>query len=257
MKIIVVDNTVIITGANLSDIYFTYRQDRYMVLHDVPMLADSLHDIVSGSGHITSSSGSIQISPETAIAYRVNDPDISHRDELVNAVLSSEPETSKIYLSSPYLNLSPDIVTSLKKFEHVKIITGSMETNAFHNSKGLSKHIPVAYAIVQEDIPKEFGISEYSRPGWSFHPKGIWITRSGESMPRSTIIGSSNFGHRSSVRDLEISFHVQSEDEIIRHGMKMEWERIKKWSKSVPKGRRVKAGSILRYLVRKPLRTFL
>jgi len=254
MKIIVVDDHVIITGANLSDIYFNNRQDRYFVLRNHPSLADSLHEVVVGDGNIIQ--GKFDVDEQTKISFRVHDPRKSKRDELINSVLGSEPETSSICLSSPYLNLSLDIVELLEKFHHVKIITGSLETNAFHNSQGLSRHIPTAYAIVQEDIPKKFELLEYSRPGWSFHPKGIWITPRGESTPTSTIIGSSNFGYRSLVRDMEITFCMRSIDPVIRGEIWKEWNQIEKFSRPVNSTSRYHSG-LLRYLVKKPLRTFL
>jgi len=39
-KVFVFDNTIIISGANLSNDYFTNRQDRYIVIEDCPGLAD-------------------------------------------------------------------------------------------------------------------------------------------------------------------------------------------------------------------------
>ncbi|XP_035695175.1 CDP-diacylglycerol--glycerol-3-phosphate 3-phosphatidyltransferase, mitochondrial-like [Branchiostoma floridae] len=47
MKIYLTDNSVIMSGANLSEIYFTNRQDRYIVLHNIPLLADMLANLVS------------------------------------------------------------------------------------------------------------------------------------------------------------------------------------------------------------------
>ena len=40
VKMSVFDDTVVLTGANLSHDYFTNRQDRYVVVSDVPLLAD-------------------------------------------------------------------------------------------------------------------------------------------------------------------------------------------------------------------------
>lgn len=43
-KFMVFDNSVLITGANLSEEYFITRKDRYILLNDVPELADYLED---------------------------------------------------------------------------------------------------------------------------------------------------------------------------------------------------------------------
>jgi CDP-diacylglycerol--glycerol-3-phosphate 3-phosphatidyltransferase len=43
----VFDNNVLITGANLSEDYFTDRQDRYMVIQDCEPLADWFDDLLA------------------------------------------------------------------------------------------------------------------------------------------------------------------------------------------------------------------
>ena len=43
-KFMVFDNSVILTGANLSEEYFLSRKDRYILINDVPELADYLED---------------------------------------------------------------------------------------------------------------------------------------------------------------------------------------------------------------------
>ena len=45
MKFYVFDNDVLLTGANLSENYFTERQDRYMLIKNVPELANWLEDL--------------------------------------------------------------------------------------------------------------------------------------------------------------------------------------------------------------------
>nr|CAD2179584.1 unnamed protein product [Meloidogyne enterolobii] len=45
MKFFIFDDSIIISGANLSDQYFDNRQDRYMVVEDCPRLADFFHSI--------------------------------------------------------------------------------------------------------------------------------------------------------------------------------------------------------------------
>jgi CDP-diacylglycerol--glycerol-3-phosphate 3-phosphatidyltransferase len=46
MKFYVFDNDVIITGANLSEDYFTTRQDRYFVIKNAPELANYICDLL-------------------------------------------------------------------------------------------------------------------------------------------------------------------------------------------------------------------
>ncbi|XP_051889112.1 CDP-diacylglycerol--glycerol-3-phosphate 3-phosphatidyltransferase, mitochondrial isoform X2 [Pristis pectinata] len=53
IKIYLVDNNVIISGANLSDSYFTNRQDRYVLLRDCCEIADFFDELVSAVSDIS------------------------------------------------------------------------------------------------------------------------------------------------------------------------------------------------------------
>ena len=46
MKLYIFDNCVLVSGANLSNDYFTNRQDRYIVIEDCPKLADFCDNLV-------------------------------------------------------------------------------------------------------------------------------------------------------------------------------------------------------------------
>lgn len=46
-KVFVFDNSVIVSGANLSQDYFTNRQDRYVLVEDCPKLADFFEGLIS------------------------------------------------------------------------------------------------------------------------------------------------------------------------------------------------------------------
>ena len=47
MKVHVFDNHVMMTGANLSEDYFTDRQDRCIVIQDCQALADYFDDLIN------------------------------------------------------------------------------------------------------------------------------------------------------------------------------------------------------------------
>ena len=165
----------------------------------------------------------------------------------------------QVTLASPYLNIAPDIMDLLVQLPKVNIVTNSTETNAFFGSKGPSKFIPEAYAIVEDDLirsvdSKNISVFEYSRPGWSFHPKGIWVERN--SVIDDTIIGSSNFGLRSKFRDLELSFRIRSSHAHVQHQLKRELNGIMSFSKMVS-GLRPARPMWLKVLTRGPLKTFL
>ncbi|CAI5451680.1 unnamed protein product [Caenorhabditis angaria] len=50
MKLYIFDDTLIISGANLSDTYFTNRQDRYFVFENCKILADFFDEIIDAVG---------------------------------------------------------------------------------------------------------------------------------------------------------------------------------------------------------------
>lgn len=68
-------------------------------------------------------------------------------------------------------------------------------------------------------------ICEYCRPKWTFHGKGIWLEQAPHgSLPAKmlTSIGSSNFGMRSSNRDIELQLFVSTEDPELVHRLAAE-----------------------------------
>ncbi|XP_067860118.1 CDP-diacylglycerol--glycerol-3-phosphate 3-phosphatidyltransferase, mitochondrial isoform X2 [Heptranchias perlo] len=53
IKVYLFDNNVIISGANLSDSYFTNRQDRYVLLHDCREIADFFDELVNAVSDVS------------------------------------------------------------------------------------------------------------------------------------------------------------------------------------------------------------
>jgi CDP-diacylglycerol--glycerol-3-phosphate 3-phosphatidyltransferase len=267
MKLIVVDDTCVITGANLSDIYFTNRQDRYLIFRNEKSLADKLVQVIRNRGELppktnidtSCDENRVRISMSTQRGF--NNPTLGESDTVTLELLqdAAKSENSIVTLASPYLNLSPDILECLLKLPRVNIVTNSSETNAFFGSRGPSKYIPEAYAIVEDDLlksldPSRISVFEYTRPGWSFHPKGIWVSR--DSTLGDCIVGSSNFGYRSKFRDLEISVRMQNGSEKFHNQLSNELNGIMKFSKKVSLDR-PKRPMWLKMLTRGPLRTFL
>ncbi|XP_074648127.1 CDP-diacylglycerol--glycerol-3-phosphate 3-phosphatidyltransferase, mitochondrial-like [Tubulanus polymorphus] len=61
LKVYLFDDNLILSGANLSDSYFTNRQDRYVLIKDCPQLADFFHGLVD-----TVSSMSFRVLPDNS-----------------------------------------------------------------------------------------------------------------------------------------------------------------------------------------------
>lgn len=62
IKVYLFDDSVIISGANLSDSYFTNRQDRYVLLESCSEVADFFSDLVDAVGDV-----SLQLQPDDSV----------------------------------------------------------------------------------------------------------------------------------------------------------------------------------------------
>ncbi|XP_023211787.1 CDP-diacylglycerol--glycerol-3-phosphate 3-phosphatidyltransferase, mitochondrial-like, partial [Centruroides sculpturatus] len=67
LKVYLFDNTIILSGANLSDQYFTNRQDRYIIFENCPHLADYFDNLVN-----TVSTFSFQLRQDNSIVLHQN-----------------------------------------------------------------------------------------------------------------------------------------------------------------------------------------
>ncbi|KAK6478237.1 CDP-diacylglycerol--glycerol-3-phosphate 3-phosphatidyltransferase [Huso huso] len=65
IKVYVFDDSLIISGANLSDSYFTNRQDRYILLQDCAELADFFSELVGAVGDV-----SLQLQPDDTVQVK-------------------------------------------------------------------------------------------------------------------------------------------------------------------------------------------
>ena len=100
-----------------------------------------------------------------------------------------------------------------------------MQANGFFNSNGISKYVPHAYAQLERQFYKEIvrakkrdliTISEYKRPEWTYHAKGLWIYMNDNRHPCVTLIGSPNYGDRSTERDLEAEVILLTKNENLQ-----------------------------------------
>uniref|UniRef100_A0A8D2ZXN9 CDP-diacylglycerol--glycerol-3-phosphate 3-phosphatidyltransferase n=1 Tax=Scophthalmus maximus TaxID=52904 RepID=A0A8D2ZXN9_SCOMX len=62
IKVYLFDDSIIISGANLSDSYFTNRQDRYVLLENCREVADFFYDLVEAVGDV-----SLQLQPDDTV----------------------------------------------------------------------------------------------------------------------------------------------------------------------------------------------
>lgn len=210
------DRDVLITGANLSEIYFKKRQDRYMVIKDSEIISNYIFDLTKLlSNDIDSIATSLQNQNRRySNLFRDQDlhndtyiiPLLQHKKSRLTDIddflrfLSDTPEDVEIHLSTGYFN--PGKTIDSIRFE--SLLAPSDKANGFYGGRGLLSIVPKLYTSIYRSYLERHDGSRlylYERSDWSFHAKGIWI-----KFPEGIhmhIIGSSNFNLRSSERDLE------------------------------------------------------
>ncbi|CAO3657681.1 unnamed protein product [Mucor hiemalis] len=297
LKVYGFDNSVMLSGANLSTDYFTNRQDRYIMFDKQPDLTTYYHDL-----HKLISSCSYQLketNTTTTIPYNL----IMNKDRVdpvkqskqykrqVNSLLQNfiteQQNNNKQQLNNtnhdtavlPVIQMGPfnirqderltlellniahregnwtiDLTSGYFNFTdkykayilrtkaRFQFLTASPEANGFFNSKGVSRFLPPAYTYIEKKFYKqvkrirrshEITIEEYKRPGWTYHAKGLWIKFKEQNLPYVTMIGSPNFGQRSSERDLEAQAVVLTENKELRTALYKEVDALHQYSQLV------------------------
>lgn len=130
---------------------------------------------------------------------------------------------SRLDITSGYFSLFPaykDLVLALPPSVRTRIIAAAPISNGFYGSKGISRHVPPAYTWLEKKFYEQLKaagkdqhvtISEWVKQGWTYHAKGIWYTPPSHTSPTHTLLGSSNFGSRSALRDLECTLLIETE----------------------------------------------
>ena len=180
------------------------------------------------------------------------------------ALLKSLPPSplATLHLATGYFNLPrvlqaaliappppptpPKSIAATASGTAIHVLTASPSANGFLGAAGVAGAIPLAYSQLEkrfyeaahasgrlmvdpEGAPEASGIAlhEYSRKGWTFHAKGLWLLHSG-SHRCTTVVGSSNYGERSFSRDLELQLEFTSTDKGLRE--RLSGERDALWA---------------------------
>ncbi|KAF5341669.1 hypothetical protein D9611_001998 [Ephemerocybe angulata] len=131
-------------------------------------------------------------------------------------------------LTSGYFSLYQPYQSMILSSPNVdcRIVAASPKANGFYGSAGLSGRIPEGYTLYEQRFihaVKKAGrlwkavpdspiggqgvlLSEWSKPGWTYHAKGIWLSPDSSSPPILTLFGSTNLNARSAHLDTELSF---------------------------------------------------
>lgn len=239
------DRNVLITGANLSEIYFEKRQDRYMVIRDTDYISNYVQDLAQTLSSDSSFATRIRElnSKHKQFSDRAIDQDVlqdtyvipllqfkkfcvTDTDNFLSS-LSYNSRDAEVHLSTGYFNPG-EIINSIN---FKSLLAPSGRANGFYAGRGVLSKVPEMYASIYRSYLQEHSRTQlylYERDGWSFHAKGIWI-----KYPQGLymhIIGSSNFNVRSSERDLEFQLVLlTSNTDLINM---LEGEREQLWSSS-------------------------
>ncbi|CAJ1945207.1 unnamed protein product [Cylindrotheca closterium] len=293
IKAYIVDDSLILSGANLSEEYFTDRQDRYLCFSDggnglvdfYAKLIDSLCDnSVAYQQGTTNTNVKKIMSPasNTRLLSEINDlfcsEDPRTAEQLltedsdtiavcmptfhapsgfwdeapeywtdIEATLSllreggSDDTTSRIHLSSAYLNPMPDLLKSVQHYPEANFVTAGPLSHGFRPKKQQSGNkgkawIPTVFDHLIYEASKETHANmwHWERKDWTFHSKGIWIEEGEELL--SHVVGSSNFGGRSFERDMESNLLMvfpPSKSSEVSISLQDEWGELMKHSKQV------------------------
>lgn len=301
LKVYGFDNSVMLSGANLSTDYFTNRQDRYIMFDQQPDLTTyyhDLHELISSCSYqlketaATTTTDAYDLTMDKGMADPVKQSKQYKRqvnsllqtfitqqqqkattttaiteqqqsDTAVLPVIQMGPfnirqderltlellniahveENWTIDLTSGYFNFTDKYKAYILRTKaRFQFLTASPEANGFFNSKGVSRFLPPAYTYIEKKFYKqvkrigrgdEISIEEYKRPGWTYHAKGLWIKFKEQKLPYVTMIGSPNFGQRSSERDLEAQAVVLTENKELRNALYKEVDALHQYSQVV------------------------
>lgn len=273
-KIYVFDDDVILTGANLAKSYFTNRVDRWIRIKNSPELANfacELIDLLQTYSHRLLNSLEIEKptyqrkplsvafaekfkthtnytspkSTDTTLKFGIHcgfDGDVlaNTDDQFIEEILSNHEGIVTTTVASPYMNYRTKTVNALKKLEEVLIIGASPDASSFFTGGPVLSAVPWAYKRLTTNVLTELGsraryLAFESPPSithQTFHVKGIW--QFGVSRAR-TLIGSSNLGVRSHVRDFECLCILDTRDPALISRFRHELDGIKKYAVAAPK----------------------
>lgn len=183
---------------------------------------------------------------------------LTHDTQCLVAALGAVAQSAAVGVSTPYCNLASAPSTSallrvLGQQARLHMLTASPGSHAWAGEGstlkgGISSKVAPAYAVLThktaDALHRQAAVAgrsitwrEYTSAGRQFHAKGIWVMGNADAdAPRTcaaTVVGSSNFGSRSSVRDLEMNCVLATRGEALQQALGAEWASLADQSRPV------------------------
>ncbi|KZV88292.1 hypothetical protein EXIGLDRAFT_722823 [Exidia glandulosa HHB12029] len=173
---------------------------------------------------------------------------IRHEEELMDALFHHVGATnSDVDLTSGYFGLyRPYQDLIVRSPSNCRIVAASPLANGFYGSAGISGHIPDGYTLLEQRFwsrVQQAGrawtdgngvrLSEWGRPGWTYHAKGLWLSPKTAETPNTTVFGSTNLSSRSANLDTELSFALLTANDNLRQQLRTELDAIREYSDDV------------------------
>ncbi|KAH9497074.1 CDP-diacylglycerol--glycerol-3-phosphate 3-phosphatidyltransferase [Dermatophagoides farinae] len=268
MKLYIFDDNIVISGANLSDLYFTNRQDRYILIRDTPALCDYFDQLIQTIGKFSlelKSNGDFQLHDD----WKYDPRRFLHRylfkmeahkairklNENFRDKTNSDDQTDVDTIVFPLLQMKtlnirdeenihhntkiPEKLTENPQLPPTTILVASEEANGFYQGKGLLRYVPSVYTYYLRNFlrristmsnPNQISIRYYNRSKWSFHGKGIWLQTPEYYL---TMVGSTNFGYRSVYRDNEAQLVIVTRNDQLRKDFQSEFVNLVQHSHTI------------------------
>lgn len=153
------------------------------------------------------------------------------------------PMAGELWIATPYMNFSASYEHAFHQIPHnikMTILTSSMESNGFYQSKGISSNIPHAYSYLEKKLWRKMQKSsqysnyiqnsrilrEFHHENSEFHAKGMYWKPFDRQEPMVLTVGSSNYGRRSLNRDLELQAFIVTRNEGLKSSFEKEWNHL-------------------------------
>ena len=263
LKSYITDDSLMLSGANLSQEYFTDRQDRYVVFEKERELAEFYRELVEilslnaqtypfeetqqkrypeemvdalsrlfqpTDYNVDSDDGVVAYSIPTFAHPGLSLPFPTDTQQLATLLTTTAEEGLTIKLASAYLNPTRPFLKLLAAQTDCTLLTASPQSHGFAPKPGVKRtgdFVPKFFAHQSRQLSEKFHLLCYNRPGWTFHAKGVWVlSREGNLV--AAVVGSGNYGYRSEKRDVESNLVLifPNETSSIQEELLQEWKRL-------------------------------